>query len=228
MELLLGRTLNLPAGAKVLDAGCGYSPVARTLHKEFDYDMVGIDLIKERLDNGQQLNQDQGISVQFTQGDYHRLPYADNSFDGLYTMETLVHAYDLDGVLSEFKRILKPGGSLVLFEYTIPKLDFVPQPARGLAERVIKNTGMASLPRFTHGSFPTILTGAGFEHAMSEDIRKNVYPSWYHLWKYALKLVAVDTIKHGFNLDRVPGSTWIWPAHKQLGYAVSRATKPTE
>lgn len=52
MERLLGNTLNLPEGSLVLDAGCGYGPVARTLNEEFGYRVVGADLIHERLSEG--------------------------------------------------------------------------------------------------------------------------------------------------------------------------------
>lgn len=227
MERLLGKMLDLPSGSKVLDAGCGYGPVARTLTREFGYEVTGLDLIQTRLSKAAQLNQEAGISsINLIDADYHSLPFADGSFDGVYTMETLVHAHSLDAVLAEFFRILKPGGQLVLFEYSIPKLDSVPAAARKLAQRVIDNTGMTSLPHFTHGSFSKILGDAGFENAKVEDISRNVYQSWFDLWKFAIRFTLEELSQGRISLDNIPGSMWIWPARHKLGYNICQANKP--
>lgn len=228
MERKIGATLDLPIGSKVLDAGCGWSPVARTLTEEFGYDVLGLDLIERRLRLGKQVNTEQEVfGINLTNGDYHHLPFADGSFDGIYTMETVVHAHSLGQVLSEFKRVLKPGGRVVLFEYSIPDLNKVPKFPRRLAERVIKNTGMASLPQMIHGSLPKILEDAGFEDARVEDISKNVYPSWFYLWKFAVRRTLEEFGKGNIGIDSVPGSMWVWPARKRLRYNVCQATKPS-
>lgn len=228
MESKLGEALGLPRGSKVLDAGCGYSPVARTLVEEFGLEVTGIDLIHKRLNEGSKLNgRTSNISsINLVNADYHALPFADESFDGVYTMETLVHAHEFKLVLSEFLRVLKPGGKIVLFEYSIPKLSSVPIVARNLAERVIKNTGMTSLPYFTHGSFPELLKDAGFENPQAVDISRNVYSSWFYLWKFAAR-TTFEEFSHGrIGLDNIPGSMWIWPARHKLGYNICQANKP--
>lgn len=227
MERLLGKMLNLPPGSTVLDAGSGYGPVARTLAKEFDYRVSGIDLIPMRLQKAVQLNQEEGIStVNFFNADYHSLPFADNSFDGVYTMETLVHAEAFEVVLAEFHRVLKPGGKIVLFEYSIPDINSDPGILQKMATRVIKNTGMASLPHFTHGSFHQILHTAGFIDVKAEDISSHVYDSWFHLWKFALRFTLEEFIQGRIGFDHIPGSMWIWPARHRLGYNICQATKP--
>ncbi|MFS8159165.1 MAG: class I SAM-dependent methyltransferase [Candidatus Roizmanbacteria bacterium] len=229
MERLLGKTLDLPAGSQVLDAGCGYGPIARTLSNEFNHNVTGIDLIARRLQRNLEINERVGPSqIDLVNADYHRLPFADGSFDGICTMETLVHAHNHQLVLSEFLRVLKPGGKVVLFEYTIPELDSIPKLARNLAERVIRNTGMTSLPHFTHGSMGRILENAGFQQAQSKDISKNVHASWHHMWKLAVRSTLVEFSHGTIGLDTIPGSAWIWPARSNLGYSISRASKPDE
>lgn len=228
MERKLGKTLGLGPGAKILDAGCGWGHVGRLLTEEFDYDVTGIDYDVERVRTAQKLNLEEEVSMGVARADYQRLPFSDNSFDGIYTMETLVHAYSLDVVLSEFKRVLKPGGKLVLFEYSIPPLDSVPTLPRYLAKKVIEFTSMTSLPKFTHGSFPEILTAAGFENAEAEEISKNVYKSWKHLFGHA-NGEALDNFVHlKWGLKYVPGSVFIWPARKELGYNICQAYKPMD
>lgn len=226
MEILLGECLNLPPQSKVLDAGCGYGPVARTLTEEFGYDVTGIDLIQDRLNMATRLNNQHEVYPKYTRADYHSLPFADDSFDGVYTMETLVHAQSHTAVLKEFNRILKPGGRITIFEYSIPELTKVPNFARKLATRVIKNTGMTSLPEFTHGSFSQILKNAGFENIVTSDISENIYDSWYYMWRFAIHHTLEEFSKGRIGLDNIPGSMWIWPARKKLGYNICHATKP--
>lgn len=224
MEDLLGSRLNLPKNSAVLDAGCGFGLVTCRLSQHFSYQVTGLDLILRRLVKGKERA---GASHNgLINADYHQLPLAPNSFDGVYTMETLVHASDHLQVLREFLRVLKPGGKLVLLEYSIPKLETVPLAGRRLAERVIRNTGMASLPQFTHDSFPQILTAAGYENIKVENISRAVYPSWYYLWKFAARTVIHEMSEGKIGLDYIPGSLWIWPARSWLRYNICEATKP--
>ncbi len=51
-----------------------------------------------------------------TQGDAQALPYADGAFDAAYLVATLGEARDTDAVLRELRRVLKPGGRLVVGE----------------------------------------------------------------------------------------------------------------
>ena len=228
MQRMLGNTLNLPSGSQVLDAGCGWSPVARLLTEELGYEVTGVDLIRERLSEGRQINIASGLpEINLANADYHRLPFENGIFDGLYTMETAVHADPLEDLLGEFKRVLKPGGRIVLFEYSIPDLNTVPEPVRHLAHRVIDNTGMKSLPQMIHGKWPEILERAGFVEASAKDISENVYASWYHLWKLSFRKIFNEAKRGNIGLDHVPGSTYIWPARKKLGYNICVATKPS-
>lgn len=51
-------------------------------------------------------------------GDMHALPFADGSFDGAFFLYSLCHADDLMKVLSEARRVVRHGGSLVVYDYT--------------------------------------------------------------------------------------------------------------
>ncbi len=123
METLLGQRLALPSGSVVLDAGCGFGRVATTMASEpFNLNVVGIDLVSERLDEASRYTKAHGVSekVKLINGSYCTLPLRDSSVSGIFTMETLVHADPLEAALGEFRRVLKPGGRLVLVEYSVP------------------------------------------------------------------------------------------------------------
>ena len=51
-----------------------------------------------------------------TLGDFHHLPYPDASFDHAFCIEALCYATDLDRALAEAARVLRPGGTLTLFD----------------------------------------------------------------------------------------------------------------
>ena len=116
MEEKLYQRLNLPPGSRILDAGAGSGHVACYMAERHDFIVMGVDLTDSHVQNArkfiQQRNLEDKGSVQ--KGDYHDLStFGNSSFDGIYTMETFVHADDPLKVLQNFQRLLKPGGVLV-------------------------------------------------------------------------------------------------------------------
>ena len=65
-------------------------------------------------------------------GDAQRLPYPDRSFDGAYLISVLGGVPDEEAALRELRRVLKPGGRLVVGEIVVDP-DFI--SARALKER---------------------------------------------------------------------------------------------
>lgn len=95
----------LPAGARVLDAGSGEAPY-RSLFGHCEY-----------------LTQDwpgtphQGAHASDVIADLHDLPLEDASFDAVVCTEVLEHVAEPQRVLAELRRILRPGGRLLV---TVP------------------------------------------------------------------------------------------------------------
>ncbi|WP_137284738.1 class I SAM-dependent methyltransferase [Halorussus salinisoli] len=101
----------LPAGGRVLDAGCGAGrPVAETVARE--YDLVGLDLSREQVGMARERVPD----GRFVQGDMTGLPYADESFDGIVAYHSVIHVptEDHPTTVREFSRVLRPGGHLLM------------------------------------------------------------------------------------------------------------------
>ncbi|KAI8633505.1 S-adenosyl-L-methionine-dependent methyltransferase [Xylariaceae sp. FL1651] len=87
--------------------------------------VTGIDVVERHVAKAKKTarkearrNQKSKGSLEVRHMDYHHLEsFADASFDGVYTMETLVHAVQPEQVLAGFFRVLRPGGRLAMHEY---------------------------------------------------------------------------------------------------------------
>ncbi|MDO8265707.1 MAG: methyltransferase domain-containing protein [Candidatus Saccharibacteria bacterium] len=199
MNEQLAKRLELEEGKKVLDAGCGEGNVALYLAKHHGLNVEGIDLLEFNIKNAKEnsLNIKLTNSTSFQVGNYLKLPFRNDSFDAIYTMETLVHAPDYHKALIEFYRVLKPNGKLVLFEYTIkPETEITPSEREAM-NRIKQINQIAAMPafnEFTFGSMKTKLNKAGFRDVSTENITARMLPMLKQLYlkaKYPYKLFRI-------------------------------------
>ncbi|WP_410648413.1 SAM-dependent methyltransferase [Amycolatopsis sp. cmx-4-54] len=113
-------TLYLRPGERLLDAGCGVGAPAVLVAKETGALVTGITVSAAQVAEGERRAFESGLSrsVRFERGDYQSIAYPDGSFDAIMAIESLMHAPDLDAVLAEFHRVLRPGGRLALSDCT--------------------------------------------------------------------------------------------------------------
>lgn len=88
--------------------------------------VIGSDFAFPMLAGGEAKRRDRSIDA--VCADALRLPYPDKSFDGVTVGFGVRNLADLDGGLREMARVLKPGGRLVVLEFTTPAW----QPFRAL------------------------------------------------------------------------------------------------
>ncbi len=95
---------------KIMDLGCGFGTDSIILAK-FAKSVTGVDILKY-----EEWKHFKSKKIKFLQGDSTRLPFKDNSFDGVYLKDLLHHIKTVGKTLDEIKRITKPGGSIVILE----------------------------------------------------------------------------------------------------------------
>jgi len=120
-EHYLAMKLGIQADEVVLDVGCGVGGPAREISAFTNCNIIGLN------NNDYQIaratvyadRQGQGDKVTFVKGDFMKMPFPDNTFDRIYSIEATCHAPSLKGVYAEIFRVLKPGGTYATYEWLL-------------------------------------------------------------------------------------------------------------
>ncbi|KAI9498907.1 S-adenosyl-L-methionine-dependent methyltransferase [Zychaea mexicana] len=124
-EAFLALKLGLKQGQRVLDVGCGVGGPLREIVKFSGYAHVtGINNNVYQIQRCAAYAAKYGLSdyTGFVKGDFTKMPFADCSFDAVFSVEATVHAPRLEMVYSEIYRVLQPGGRFACYEWcTTPK-----------------------------------------------------------------------------------------------------------
>ncbi|SHJ35541.1 Methyltransferase domain-containing protein [Hymenobacter daecheongensis DSM 21074] len=104
------QNMHLPKDAAILEVGCSGGPLQQRLRAEGYSNLTGIDLSEPAIALARQR---QIPNVQ--QMDGARLSFADASFDVVVASDVLEHIEDEQRALLEWRRVLRPGGRLLVF-----------------------------------------------------------------------------------------------------------------
>ena len=110
-ELLDHLVAEVKSLGLICDMGCGPGEVARYL-KDHGADVLGVDISPRMIEQAQRLSPD----IVFRQGDMMCLDVADDTWGGIAAFYSIIHISRNKVVeaLQELRRVLKPGGSLLL------------------------------------------------------------------------------------------------------------------
>jgi SAM-dependent methyltransferase len=87
--------------------------------------MIGIDITAEMLREAQMLKAERGVgNVTFRPGDVHNLPFPDGAFQVVTCRRAAHHFSNIQGALAEIRRVLAPGGRVVIDDRSVPEDDF--------------------------------------------------------------------------------------------------------
>lgn len=116
LDRCIASHLELPPGARVLDAGCGIGGTGRHLAVEHGLRVVGITLSPSQARRACRLSRALPPPRRplFLLADYTRSGFAAASFDGIVAVESACHADRKLAFLTEAARLLRPGGRLVV------------------------------------------------------------------------------------------------------------------
>jgi len=108
-----------PEAPVILDVGCGHGLSFRLLGEAFQPQrIIGVDMHHESLARAQSAAHGLGFPVELIAGDCRTLSCASESIDIIFCHQTFHHLVHQEASLAEFKRVLKPGGTLLFAEST--------------------------------------------------------------------------------------------------------------
>jgi demethylmenaquinone methyltransferase/2-methoxy-6-polyprenyl-1,4-benzoquinol methylase len=112
------RATRLAPGETAIDVACGTGALTRTLARlEPNAYVIGADFAWEMV---RRAPRERGVKVAYLAGDATRLPLPNESADVVTIAFGLRNLPDPDAGLREFRRVLRPGGRLVICEFSTP------------------------------------------------------------------------------------------------------------
>jgi sterol 24-C-methyltransferase len=147
-EYYLAGRLGVKAGDKLLDVGCGVGGPMRNIAKFTRAHVTGVTLNEYQVQRGNKLNKAAGLEGKAlsVQGNFMELPFADNSYDGVYAIEATCHAPVRQGVYSEIFRVLKPGQIFATYEWCLtPKYDKNNAEHRLIKKKIEEGDGLPDM-----------------------------------------------------------------------------------
>lgn len=152
-------TIGIGEDDVVLDIGGREGQHAVVMAERFGCRVVAVDPVRENIERGRELvaAHDHGHMVDMRLGAIERIPADDGSFRLVFARDMLGHIEDLELGLRECRRVLTPGGSMVIFEvFATPLLD--PEEL----QRLCADT--ATVPeRLSVADFEETVDAAGFD-----------------------------------------------------------------
>lgn len=195
-------------GHRVLDIGCGGGHLAREIANAVgpDGEVLGIDLSDSQLEAARALCADLN-TVNIEKADVTDLALPDASFDGAVSVQVLEYVDDVAAALSEIRRVLKPGSTVVFMSMLWETFRFT-GPEKGLNERIHEIWGARRPHQMLPARMQALLSETGFRGVSQKPIvNYNTMRTEDFQGYWSSFLMASFAVRQGVSED--DAKTWL-------------------
>lgn len=159
----------------VLDIGTGRGGFPTHVAAEYGAEVHGIDIDPGHVSEAEANARERGVSdaTEFGVGDYHDIPYPDGTFDAVSGIETVCHSERKERVLEEIRRVLKPGGRLMISDGFVGRA--LTEPEAEKLRTVLDGWAVPDIARIDE--FRDTLEDLGFANVTFDDHYDQIAPS---------------------------------------------------
>lgn len=163
------------AGAQLLDLGCGAGHASFTA-ADVVAQVTAYDLSAQMLEVVAKAAREKGLNnIDTQQGYAEALPFADASFEVVISRYSAHHWHDVGQALREVKRVLKPGGTLIVMDVMSPG-----HPVRNIWLQTVEALRDTShVQNYSSGEWLSMITEAGLiSRTLTTDRLVLEFASW--------------------------------------------------
>jgi demethylmenaquinone methyltransferase/2-methoxy-6-polyprenyl-1,4-benzoquinol methylase len=164
--------------ALILDVACGTGDLSLELQENAKASVVGSDFCRPMLTIAREKTAVAGMNVPYVEGDALGLPFGDDSFDAVTIAFGLRNLASFGDGLKELRRVLKPGGRLVVLEFSSPSVPGFRALFNFYFTRVLPRIGgMISGSRSAYEYLPESVSKFPDQRALADLIRATGFDS---------------------------------------------------
>ncbi len=200
----MGRLLGLTTDSKLLDVAPGMGTQDIYLLENFAPQSIdGLDVTWKHIEHGRRRAREANAEdrVRFHHGTAIELPFPDNHFSHVLSIEGPEHFDTREMFLREARRVLQPGGVIAMADF------IVKNPPRNPFEKLVAEAArkLWQVPRanvYSGEVYRRKMEAAGFENVEIEEIGASVIPGYYSEQMRPESIRAISKIR-GFALARL-------------------------
>jgi tocopherol O-methyltransferase len=199
MNRVLATRAQLHSSDRVLDAGCGVGGSAIWLARELGVRVIGINVVPGDIDRARRYARRREVAdrVTFELQDMTRTAFTGASFDVVWAIESVCHVPDKREFLAEARRLLKPGGRLVIADAYRRQRPFGPAD-ESLLHDWLSSWAVPDL--VTPDEFTNAAEQNSFARVQFEDVSAHVRPSSRRMYRLMCVLYPLGVARRMIRL----------------------------